>query len=328
MNNHTCDTTPDEEHFFFIDTSNPKTGYAKLTEETRGNYILRWKIVDSKRIQICLEDGELDPPELTPYYLYKIDELGNKLSSRRDNLHKAILSTISFDPEYLDTKLRNQLTRIIVRLHREYSNTVPRLHDSRRKVDYQIEKIDKAVELLKSPDLLEQLIEIIGEQLAGERENIAFISVSLIQCLTPKYVQIVLFARSATGKSHLARSVLNIFPEYMVYTGFEVSPTALRNASEKGLFDDVRIFYLTQRDGAGSKSRYQLKMMSSRDNDGNIKAVITDPDSGDIKEMKLKPMGLISTHINPDIIDSEEETRNVQVHLDESPEQTEKVLDY
>lgn len=321
-----------DDDFFFIDSANPTTGYAYLRDIkdsiSQERYALRWNVIESSKIHICLENHSTEDPQITQYFLYKINELGNKLTSKRQELYQVILEKVSMDPDILDTKLRQRLVRISINLQRNYSETIPLIHKSNNSQEYEIDNIDSAIHFLSSPDVLHQLMSVVSQQLAGEQSNTTFVTVSLIQCFTPKYIQIVLFARSGTGKSHLAKAALNIFPEHMIYTGFELSPTALRTATREGLLENIRIFYLTQRDGASTKARYHFKMLSSRDNDGKLKAIITDRETGKPIEMQLKPMGLISTHIDTGIIDSEEETRNVQVHLDETSEQTAKVLTY
>ena len=182
---------------------------------------------------------------------------------------------------------------------------------------------EAAMDLLKSPDLLEQAVldmERLGH--VGERNTKKLALICGLSARSGKPVQPSTHAQSSAGKNALWDTTLSLFPEGMVVRRSGLSAKALfrTEADLKGA-----VLYLQEVAGSEDAS-YTIRVMQS---DGRLEYEATEktPDGGmkNVVYQTEGPTVIVQTttknHLHP-----ENETRVFPIYIDESEEQTERIV--
>jgi DNA primase catalytic core len=185
---------------------------------------------------------------------------------------------------------------------------------------------EEALKLLKSPDLLGQILEdfdacgIVGEATNKLTGYLACVSRKLDRPLA-----VIIQSTSAAGKSMLMESILAFTPEeerikYSAMTGqslYYLGETNLKN----------KILAIVEEEGA-EKASYALKLLQS-EGELTIASTGKDPDTGRMQTEEYHVEGPVMIFLTTTAIDIDEELLNrcLVLTVDESREQTKAIHD-
>ncbi|HVF00066.1 MAG TPA: hypothetical protein VNA27_01825 [Rubrobacteraceae bacterium] len=185
------------------------------------------------------------------------------------------------------------------------------------------ERHERAVELLRSPDLLleaARAMERLGHVGEDHNKQLAFVCAVSARAASP--IQPSTHAQSSAGKNYLWDAVLSLLPEEGVVKRSGLSAKALFRTEV-----DLRGAVLYLQEVAGSEgAEFAIRVMQS---DGRLVYEATEktPD-GDMRNVvheKEGPVVIVQTttmlHIH-----HENETRVLPIYIDESEEQTERIV--
>jgi len=185
-------------------------------------------------VQVVDEDGNLMDIETVPFDFYRQRYWKNRLRNWLEELVDDYADPEEFD---LDENWRN--------MRLAWMDTFPEVEEEIRGgkskggteekepdfVRYEREEKEaEAEDLLKSPDLLLRIDDVIHQQMAVEHRNALMNFMVGISALTEEPINLRWSGRSSTGKSHIATKAVRVFPPEMVrmYIGL----------SEKSMFYD------------------------------------------------------------------------------------------
>jgi len=182
----------------------------------------------------------------------------------------------------------------------------------------------RALELLKSPNLIDEISEDI-ERLGviGEKSNAILIYFVITSRILANPISVVLKGSSSSGKSFLITKILQLIPPSETHQYSYLSTKAL---FYKGAMDlKHKVLYVDERPGAEA-SDYSIRLLQS---EKRLKVGITTEDSlkGGFKTIDIEvegPVAYIETTTKA-MIHSENETRVFSLYPDESSEQTLKI---
>jgi len=184
----------------------------------------------------------------------------------------------------------------------------------------------KLAEFLKRNDCLYQVKRYLDLDIVGEDENKLIIYLFGLLSSTKYAFNIVVKGSSSAGKTHLVNSVLKLFPESWIYK--------IGGGSAKSLIysdgnRNARILYLQEITGVGDINTETLKLTSRDDGGFSYAVVIKNKQTGEYetKEIQVGAKCFITTTTRFEI-DPELETRTLYLEIDESKEQTRRILDF
>jgi hypothetical protein len=196
--------------------------------------------------------------------------------------------------------------------------------DAQGPIDVGNERLERALELLGCPDILEEAardMERLGH--VGERGTKKLALICALSAKSGKPIQPSTHAQSSAGKNALWDSALSLFPEEMVVRRSGLTAKALFR-TEANL--EGAVLYLQE--VAGSEdANYSIRIMQS---DGRLEYEATEkaPD-GSMKNVVYRTEGptvIVQTttknHLHP-----ENETRVFPIYIDESEEQTGRIVE-
>jgi hypothetical protein len=182
---------------------------------------------------------------------------------------------------------------------------------------------ERALALLNDPDFFGKVRKAVARcGLVGEARNIVAIFVVAMSSLLKKPMNAILKGVSSAGKNFLASRVLLLIPESAIREITSSSKTAWNYSK-----DDFRnrIVYLQERnDAAGAVDSIRLLI-----SEGQLKRTVTVRKDGQLTTeifVAEGPIAAISTTTR-DRIQIDDETRHVSLWLDESQEQTRRIVD-
>jgi hypothetical protein len=184
-------------------------------------------------------------------------------------------------------------------------------------------------EIARAEKILDLFIEKRKELHAvGEERAASLLFLCMVTRLFPRPVNAIVKGQSSSGKNFTTETVLRFFPPSAFYNFAAMSPRALA-------YDDEpiahRMLYineaaaLEQDDANGNGGAYLIRTLLS---EGRLIYITVDKSDGKLGKHKLEregPTGLILTTTSHGI-DSETETRMLSIPIDDSPEQTKRVL--
>jgi DNA primase catalytic core len=197
---------------------------------------------------------------------------------------------------------------------------------AQEKKSYQMTKQEEeeALELLKSPDLLENILgdmDALGH--VGEETNKILAYLIAVSRKLPKPLSGIIVSQSAAGKSGLVETVQELTPPEEVEFFSRITPQALYYMERDAL--KRKLLIIEERTG-GEGADYSIRTLQSRQK--LTQAVpIKDPNSGKIKTMTFEvegPIAYLETTTSAEI-NHENATRCFELYLDESPEQTRRI---
>jgi len=192
--------------------------------------------------------------------------------------------------------------------------------------EYSDDEIEEAKELLKDKNLLDKtLSQITKTGYIGEFTNKQILYLSFTSRLFDEGISNVIKGESSTGKSALVKAVLNLFPESEYKEFTSISPQALYYMKELDLSHKILIIFEAH---GSEKADYPIRSSIS---EGELRLLVTtknkDTNSFESKEIVIPAKGLsyvettTKSRINP-----ENQTRLFDLYLDNSEEQTRKII--
>jgi hypothetical protein len=182
---------------------------------------------------------------------------------------------------------------------------------------------ERALKLLQDPDFFGKVREAVERGgLVGEERNALAIYVNAISALLEKPISTIAKGVSSAGKNFLVSRVLRLIPETAIREITSSSRTAWNYSGE-----DFRhkIVYLQERnDAAGAVHPVRLLI-----SEGRLIREVTVRQNGQWTKQRFVaegPIAAISTTTR-DRIEMDDETRNVSVWMDDSIEQTRRIIE-
>lgn len=188
------------------------------------------------------------------------------------------------------------------------------------------EEKQKAIQLLKSPTLLFDILKfikklgVVGEEKIALTHYIVFIS-----RITDEPLSEIVKGESSVGKSYVVSRIMTILPKD--------SYRDLTDATAQSFFyvpKDYfahKIIVIFEKHGS-EKTDYSIRSLQS-EKKLKLQVTIKDPETGQFATTEKEvngPVGFISTTTEARI-HNENETRNLSIYPDESRQQTEKILE-
>jgi hypothetical protein len=185
---------------------------------------------------------------------------------------------------------------------------------------------EKAIELLKSPDLLEKFLETTTRVgLVRERINKLCLLLAYTSRLLGEPISIIFLGPSSGGKSWITLGVLKFFPKSAYLYFSSITPKALFYLTGKEL--KHKILAISERAGSESAD-YSIRTFIS-EKELRILYTTKDPKTGEqvAKEIvKEGPISFIETSSNPKI-HKDNLTRVFSLHVEESRDKVRAVLE-
>ena len=183
----------------------------------------------------------------------------------------------------------------------------------------------QAIAFLKAPDLLSRINDLVGRMgYVGEKANRKLAYLVAVSSKLDNPLSLLIRSNSSAGKSQLMEKVVALMPNEGVFFLSRISPQALYYMGENALVHKLVI--VDEKHGA-EEAEYSIRNLQSRKK-LSMAVVMKDPSTGKSKTVIFEVQGPIAymdsstaTRDNP-----ENENRCFVVYLDESKEQTERVI--
>ena len=185
---------------------------------------------------------------------------------------------------------------------------------------------EEAHALLKDPRLLDRILEDL-EKLGcvGERKSLALGYLATISRLLDKPLGLMILARSGAGKSTVQDAVCDFVPEESLVKYTRITGQALFYKEEDSLVNKVLAI---EEEGGAEGARYAIRNLQSSQT-LTIGATRTDPATGKLRTDSYRvrgPVAIMLTTTNPEALDDETRNRFLEVTVNESHEQTARIL--
>jgi len=191
------------------------------------------------------------------------------------------------------------------------------MSDSDRKV---------ALSALRSKKLFQNILadfEACGY--VGEEESKLFGYIATVSRLLPKPLGVLVVSRSGAGKSTLQEAITSFIPEEDLLSFTRITGQSLFYTDEEAL--KHKVLAIAEEDGM-QDAMYSIRTLQS-DQRLSISVTRTDPNSGSMtteENTVYGPVVIMLTTTNPEALDYETRNRFVILTIDESKEQTERIL--
>ena len=185
---------------------------------------------------------------------------------------------------------------------------------------------EDALSLLKDPRLLDRVLSGM-EKLGciGEREALALGYLGTVSRLLDKPLGLIILARSGAGKSTVQDAVCDFVPEECLVKYTRITGQALFYKEEDALVNKVLAI---EEDTGAEAAVYAIRNLQSSQV-LTIAATRTDPATGKLRTDAYRvkgPVFIMLTTTNPEALDYETRNRFLEVTVDESHEQTARIL--
>jgi len=185
---------------------------------------------------------------------------------------------------------------------------------------------EEALSLLKDSKLLDRVLadmERLG--CVGEREALALGYLATISRLLDKPLGLMILARSGAGKSTVQDAVCDFVPEESLVKYTRITGQALFYKEEDALVN--KVLAIEEETGAESATYAIRNLQSSQTL--TIGATRTDPQTGKLRTDSYRvrgPVAIMLTTTNPEALDYETRNRFLEVTVNETHEQTARIL--
>jgi len=185
------------------------------------------------------------------------------------------------------------------------------------------EQKQHAIEILKRPSLLYDYGKFVQKSgIVGEDRNIRIVLLSLTSRLLDNLISLIIKAESSSGKSFLLKQCLAAFPREYYFEFTTMSNKAIFY-TEKDFKHKFIIFY--EYNGQNDEINYLIRTLQS---EGRLRYETTEKIDGQYVTRCIEkdgPTGFFTTTTRPQLFD-ENETRNFSLFVNDSEEQTKKIL--
>jgi len=180
----------------------------------------------------------------------------------------------------------------------------------------------EAQELLRSPDYFPQFLTAMREsELVGEERGACVIHLTAISAATKRPWNVIAKGSSSSGKNFLVSRVLRLCPPEVVHEITSSSDTAWNYAAKE--FRNSIVYLQERNDAAGAVHPVRLLI-----SEGRLVRIVTANEGGKRVTKRFVtegPIASISTTTR-DRIEIDDETRHVSVWVDQSQDQTKRIL--
>lgn len=185
---------------------------------------------------------------------------------------------------------------------------------------------EEAMRLLQDPNLLDRMASDLDKLgYVGEAINKKILYLVGTSRLLDKPISAIVRSGSGAGKSALMEQVLSLFPPEDVLLFSRITPQSLFYMGQEAL--DRKILAIDEREGSQSAD-YSIRTLQSRGK-LTLAASTKDPRSGEwktfIKEFSARTPYMESS--TKEKLNEENLNRSFELYLDESPEQTKRILE-
>ena len=220
--------------------------------------------------------------------------------------------------------LKRDLGKLLLALEQAQEKRLSTPADASEIPEMTRDEEEEAMQLLKSPKLLDRLTEAYDEAgIAGETNNLLAAYLACASRKLAKPLAVIIQSTSAAGKSTLMEAVLSFFPDeeqvkYSAMTGQSLYYLGESNLKHK-------ILAIVEEEGA-EKASYALKLLQS-EGELTIASTGKDPQSGRMETQEYHVEGPVAIVFTTTSIDIDEELMNrcLVLTVDESKEQTERI---
>ena len=176
------------------------------------------------------------------------------------------------------------------------------------------------------PDLLDSFLAHVRSRYTGEEHALVAVFLALVSTNLRRLVNVLIDGVSSGGKSALMEAVLWYFPEAYYYFRTTISTSTLLYTPESF---EQKVIAFAEAKGA-TKSDDLVYMLRSLLSEGRLRHEVTikNPETGEFTTKYVEkpgPTGLVMSTTST-YLDDELETRLLRVSIDDSPEQTKRVL--
>ncbi len=235
------------------------------------------------------------------------------------------IKQVALELDVKDTVIKKDLGQVLLKLEALQENTINQTlkHKTKEHVLDDISRAE-ALELLKSPDLMQRILTDFDRcGVVGEETNKLIGYLACVSRKLDKPLAVIIQSTSAAGKSALMDAILNMMPEdervqYSAMTGqslFYMGETNLKN----------KILAIAEEEGA-TNAGYALKLLQS---EGEITIASTgkDDSSGDLVTKEYRVEGPVMLFLTTTAIDIDEELMNrcLVLTVNETREQTQAI---
>jgi len=187
------------------------------------------------------------------------------------------------------------------------------------------EERKKAEEILKSPDIMEQMVQIVESSgYVGEEINKMMLYLSFISRKSNNAISCIIKGASASGKSTLVQSILQLIPKEDKLMFSIITPKALVHSK---LDFSHKILFIQERHGS-EQSDYSIRTVIS-EGEISISIPIKNEATNNFEtiEKRVFAKGMVYVETTTkDQVHDENQTRVFDLYMDESAKQTELVL--
>jgi DNA primase catalytic core len=251
---------------------------------------------------------------------FHLDSLDLYSARARDHYAEAAAKLLSTDASKVARDLltlSDRLEKLRLQRKDEEKESAPALSASER---------EEALALLKDPNLLDRVLADL-EKLGcvGEREALALGYLGTVSRLLDKPLGLIILARSGAGKTTIQDAVTDLVPEESLVKYTRITGQALFYKEEDALVHKVLAI---EEDAGAEAATYAIKNLQSSQV-LTIAATRTDPATGrhQTDAYRVKgPVFIMLTTTNPHALDFETRNRFLEVTVDESHEQTARIL--
>ncbi len=274
------------------------------------------KDLDSLKITLEIKNPETQKSFCDKVELYEYKQLekycrtaAEKLGLRSDLLELDLTGLIELLDKYREDKKNSEVTEL----------DVPRLTSG--------EKVE-LIKFGKQKNLMGAINGLIGKSgVVGESDNRQFLFVVAVSHLMKKPLQVVVQGGSGSGKSYLIKKVSYLVPQKRVRRYTRLSEKSFYNFGEYDLCNCLII--IEDYDGMNEEVEYAFRELQS--NEVLVSAVSgKEFENSEIQTKDKIVRGPIASMVatTKGEIYHDNSTRVFFISIDESPEQTQKIIDY
>lgn len=198
--------------------------------------------------------------------------------------------------------------------------------DEKEVEEFSNEEKTAALQILQSPKLLHDVLQIVGQLgVVGEEKNTLIHYLAITSRLLKHPISVTVKGDSSAGKSYLVSKVLELFPksEYIDLT--DATPQSFYYVPDDRYKHKMIIIF--EKHGS-EKADYAIRSLQS---EGKLKIYVVEknPITGQLvtnEYEKEGPVGFITT-TTQSMIHAENETRNISVFPDQSASQTARIYE-
>jgi hypothetical protein len=188
------------------------------------------------------------------------------------------------------------------------------------------EEKKEALDALKSKDLLRNIAEDFdGIGYIGEKVNKLIVYIAAVSRLQPDPLAVLVLSRSGAGKTSLQDAVCKLVPPESVIQYTRLTGQSLFYRDKDALKN--RVLAIEEEDGM-REAMYSIKTLISSQR-LSVAATRTDAKTGkfSVDEYSVTgPVVVMVSTTNPDALDDETKQRFLLLTIDETPEQTQRIL--